>query len=419
MKKVLVRGPALSQSGYGEHTRFLLRSLKLEPNKFDVYLVCLNWGQTGWLHEDSEERRWLDSLVFKTHHHVQSGGHFDMSVQVSIPNEWERLAPYNVGVTAGIETNKAAPVWLERSNMMDKVITISKHSRDVLQETFYDGINQQTNQKMTLKCEVPVDIVHYPVKEDTPEDLNLDLDYDFNYLMVSQWGPRKNMENAVKWWVEENYDEEVGLVLKTSIKNNSIMDREHLSKELSRITKDTLPAGAKCKIYLLHGDLTEGQMQSLYTNPKIKALVTLTHGEGFGLPLFDAACRGLPIVAPAWSGHCDFLYIPQDNGKNKCMFADVNYDIGPVQDFAVWDGVVQKDSMWCHPHEGHYKMRLRQIRKSYSKWLKKAQALQEWVLEEFNSDKQHQLFADRVAEGISIEEDDWLAEIEDIVKEYE
>ena len=79
-----------------------------------------------------------------------------MSVQVSIPNEWERIAPYNIGVTAGIETTKVSPVWLERCNMMDKVITISSHSKQVLEGTVYEGVNRETGQPMTLKCEVPV-----------------------------------------------------------------------------------------------------------------------------------------------------------------------------------------------------------------------------------------------------------------------
>ena len=151
-------------------------------------------------------------------------------------------------------------------------------------------------------------------------------------------------------------------------------------------------------VYLLHGDLTEAQMQSLYTHKKVKALINLSHGEGFGLPIFDAACHGVPVIAPGWSGHCDFLYMPQKNGKKKAMFADVNYDIAPVQDFAVWDGVVQKDSMWCYPHEGHYKMRLRQVRKNYDSWKKRAKTLRNWVRKEFDSAKQHELFADLVYE---------------------
>jgi glycosyltransferase involved in cell wall biosynthesis len=418
IKKVIVRGPALSQSGYGEHTRFLLRSLRQCPDKFDIYLIPLNWGQTGWLHEDSEERNWMDEVIKKTLLHTNNGGQFDMSIQVSIPNEWDKLAPYNVGVTAGIETTKVAPVWLEKVNMMDKVVTISEHSKQVFESTTYQGTNRETGQQVLLKCDVPIDIVHYPVKEVESDDLELELEYKFNYLMVSQWGPRKNMENAIKWWIEENYDEKVGLVLKTSLKNNCIMDREHVTKNLKSIIEEISPSDMKCKIYLLHGDLSEGQMQSLYTNPKIKCLINLSHGEGFGLPLFDAACHGLPVITPGWSGQCDFLYMKQKNGKSKAMFADVNYDIAPVQDFAVWEGVIQKDSMWCYPHEGHYKIRLRQVRKGHGKWLKKAKVLQAWVLENFNSEKQHQLFADSVY-GEVIDVDSWLEELNTEIVEHE
>lgn len=417
-KTVVVRGPALTQSGYGEHTRFLLRSLRSQPDKFDIYLVAVNWGQTGWVSEDTEERRWMDEIILKTHQFTELGGQFDMSVQVSIPNEWERIAPYNVGVTAGIETTKVSPVWLERCNMMDKVVTISSHSKQVLEDTVYEGVNRETGQSMTLKCEAPVEVVHYPIKEEAFDHLEMDLECDFNYLMVSQWGPRKNLENSIKWWIEENYDEKTGLIIKTSLKNNSIMDREHVQKTLSSIVKQYLPEDAKCKIYLLHGDLTEAQMQSLYKNSKIKAFINLSHGEGFGLPIFDAARHGKPVIAPGWSGHCDFLYIPQKNGKKKAFFADVNYDLAPVQDFAVWDGVVQKDSMWCYPHEGHYKMRLRQVRKSYDKWIKKAKTLQKWVVEEFASEKQHQLFADSIY-GEAFDVESWLDSFSSELVEHE
>ena len=417
LKRVLVRGPALTQSGYGEHTRFLLRSLKENSDKFDVYLIAVGWGQTGWLSEDSEERKWIDEIILKTHHYAGSGGQFDMSVQVSIPNEWEQIAPYNIGVTAGIETTKVSPVWLERCNLMDKVVTISNHSKESLLNTVYQGVHRQTKQPMTLKCEAPVEIVHYPLKEVEIEELDLSLEYDFNYLMVSQWGPRKNIENAVKWWIEENYDEQVGLLLKTSLKNNSIMDREHVHKSLKTIIDTLMPDDAKCKVYLLHGDLSEGQIQSLYTNPKIKAFINLSHGEGFGLPIFDAACHGVPVIAPGWSGHCDFIYMPLKNGKKKALFADVNYDIAPVQDFAVWDGVIEKDSMWCYPHEGHYKMRLRQVRKSYDKWAKKAKTLQKWVQTEFSSNNQHKLFADTVY-GEEIDVESWLQELSEQITEH-
>ena len=111
-------------------------------------------------------------------------------------------------------------------------------------------------------------------------------------------------------------------------------------------------------------------MSGLYQHEKIKSFVTITHGEGFGLPLFEAAYYGLPIIAPAWSGHCDFLYGPVKNkktGKQKIrpLFARVEYTLQNVQKEAVWPGVVQADSMWCFADKNSYQSRLTDMHKNY------------------------------------------------------
>ena len=413
-KKIIVRGPCLTRSGYGEHARFALRSLRAKQDIFDIYVIPVNWGQTGWTSEDNEERRWLDERIKATSIYAQQGGKFDISLQVTIPNEWELLAPINIGVTAGIEATKVAAVWLEKANMMDKVITISEHSKWGFTNTTYQGQNSQTNEPMTLACNTPVEVVHYPVKTyKTLPELELNLDFDFNFIAVAQQGPRKNLENTIKWFVEENIDQKVGLVVKTFIKNGAIIDREHSKDMLSNIL-NKYPE-RKCKVYLLHGDLTDAEMHSLYVHPQIKAMVSLTHGEGFGLPLFEAAYSGLPVVAPGWSGQCDFLYAPFEGSKKKKggnkkhpYFAEVDYGIAPVQPSAVWPGVIEKDSQWCYPNEGSAKMKIRQIRKQYPKWKKKANALQSWVLENFQEEILYKRFADFVYKEEKFDVENWL-----------
>ena len=392
-KKILVRGPCLTRSGYGEHARFVIRSLKTREDVFDIYVIPVGWGKTGWIAEDNEERKWLDERIKATAIYMQQNGQFDISLQVTIPNEWEPLAPINIGVTAGIETTKVAPVWLEKANMMDKIITISEHSKWGFTNTKYQGQNSETGEPMTLTCNTPIEIVHYPVKTyDLLPELELKLDFDFNFLAVAQQGPRKNLENTIKWFVEENIDQKVGLVVKTFIKNGALVDREHTEKMLSAVISKY--PERKCKVYLLHGDLTDAEMHSLYIHPQIKAMVSLTHGEGYGLPLFEAAYSALPIIAPGWSGQCDFLYAPPEGskkkkGKNKKVpyFAEIDYGIAPVPPAAVWEGVIQEDSQWCYPEEGSYKMRLRQVRKQHPKWQKKAIALQSWILKNFEEQK--------------------------------
>ena len=101
-KKILVRGPALSQTGYGEQCRFALRSLKSREDLFDIYLLNIPWGGTNWIFEDSEERVWLDDLIIKTKPLLEQQQAnpqlplFDVSLQVTIPNELQRIAPKNI-----------------------------------------------------------------------------------------------------------------------------------------------------------------------------------------------------------------------------------------------------------------------------------------------------------------------------------
>ena len=386
-KSVVVRGPVLSQSGYGEHARLVLRALRTRESDVDIFIIPTGWGETGWLCEMNEERKWIDKRVIATNEFLEAKRQFDISVQVTIPNEWDRMAPINIGVTAGIESNK--------------VITISKHSKDGFMNAVFQGHNKETGQPMSLKMQTEVDVVGYPVKDYEESQIELELEHDFNYLAVAQWGPRKNLSKIIKWFVEENYDQEVGLVVKTSIKNNSIVDRSYAAQLIHDVLSDS-PKDRKCKIYLLHGDLTEQEMHAVYNHDKIKCLVSLTHGEGFGLPLFEAAYSGLPIIAPGWSGQCDFLFAPSrtKNKKKKNVlkpfFAKVDFTLGPVSEGSVWPGVIEKDTMWCYPSEGSYKLRLRQVRKEYDKWLERASYLKSWVRKEFNKDKIYSSLCDSI-----------------------
>ena len=284
MKKILVRGPALSRSGYGEQTRFALRALRENQDKFDIYLINTSWGATSWLTEDDEERRWVDSTLQKTILYSQQGGGFDLSLQITIPGEWEPVAPYNVGYTAGIETTKLSSAWLERTNAVDKIIVPSNHSKDVFETSSWAGVDPRTNQEFKLVCTKPVEVVNFPVKQVEPEKIDLQFDSKFNFLCVAQWGPRKNLEKTIEWFVEEFEDNpEVGLVLKAQLAKNCLIDRRHCTARLNSLLSRY--PDRQCKVYLLHGAMTEGEMTSLYTHPTIKAIVSTTHGEGFGLPL--------------------------------------------------------------------------------------------------------------------------------------
>ena len=420
-KKIFLKGPLLTRSGYGEQSRFALRSLRSREDLFEIFIQPLQWGKTSWTPEMDEERIWIDQTIEKTIAYIQQGGKFDISLQVTIPNEFENHAPINIGYTAGIETTKAAHQWIQKINEMDRIITTSSHSKKVLEETQYHAQDTQTGQQFILKAQTPIEFVNYPVKTyDNIPELELNVSTSFNFLAVAQFGPRKNLLNTIKWFIEEFRDEDVGLVVKSNISKNCLMDRSRLNAELTNFLRQQ--GERQCKVYLLHGDLTDAEMHSLYRNPQINAFVSLPHGEGFGLPIFEAAYSGLPVVATGWSGQLDFLI----DAEGREEFYNVAFDLQPVQPEVVWDGVLVKDSMWAFPREGSAKG---QMRKCYENMtdsdlsgveMINLERITKNLQERFSEQGQYQKFVSLFDEYEATQDsDDWLREVADIVKEYE
>jgi glycosyltransferase involved in cell wall biosynthesis len=354
-KKILLKAPILTRSGYGEQSRFALRALRSREDLFDIYIQPLTWGQTSWVNIISEERDWIDQKIEKTISFIQEGQHFDATLQVSIPNEWQELSPLDIGYTAGIETTKVAHQWIEAGNKMKRIIVVSDHSKNIYENTVYDAHNEQTGETVPLKLTKEVTAVNYPAKTyENLEQIEMQLDYDFNFVCVAQAGPRKNLMNTIKWFVEEFHDDSVGLIVKTNIAKNCLMDREVSFNQLVQPLNKEFP-DRKCKVYLLHGDMTDEEMHAMYTHPKVRAAVSFTHGEGFGLPLFEAAYMGIPVIAPGWSGQCDFLF--DNNRKEK--FYNVSFDINAIPEAVLWEGVLIKESGWCYPRETSAKEKMR------------------------------------------------------------
>jgi len=417
-KKILFKAPLLTRSGYGEQSRFALRALRSRPDLFEIFVQPLQWGQTSWISEQDQETSWINHTIEKTIAFIQHGGVFDASIQVTIPNEWEKIAPVNIGFTAGMETTQVAPEWIQKGNEMDKILVVSNHSRDIYRASVYIATHNETGQQQELRLQTPVATTNYPVKDHgTPAELEVNLHHDFNFLTMAQFGPRKNLPNTVKWFVEEFHDEEVGLVVKTNIAKNCLMDREKLFHDMKNMLKGFFPE-RKCKVYLLHGDMTDKEIHSLFEKPEIKAYLTLTHGEGFGLPIFEAAYTGIPVVAPGWSGQLDFL-INKTSGKSE--FYNVEYDIQPIPEDAVWDGVIIKESMWAYPREHSAKQ---QMRRCYADLTsdRRAQTMDNvknhvaYLQEMFSEEKQYALMVSEICDSLNV----WPeAPADDIVLEFE
>jgi len=385
MLKVLMKAPALSMSGYGEQARFLLRSIR-HRDDIDLYLVDIPWGKSNQICKNTDEFQWIREMAIKTGlaHSNNPDMTYDVSLQVTIPNEWENIAPVNIGYTAGIECDRVSPLWIQKANQMSKILTISEHSKLVFTSTKYEILNQDEEVVDVLELKTPIESVNYSIRNTIPsEEFELELDTKFNFLTMAQFGPRKNLKLLIDSFVKQFHDNsDVGLVVKTHILNPSICDKSRTKNMLNSILSKY--PKRECKIYLLHGEMTENELASLYQHKDIGAFVSTTHGEGFGLPLFESVCNGLPVIVPGWSGHMDFLQIPSRG--NKVFFRNIPFQLAEVGEDAIWESVIEKGSLWAHVKESDVMTAMRDVYRNHKSYKRLARDLKEHVLGNFKED---------------------------------
>ena len=393
-KSILVVGPALSRSGYGEQTRFALRCLATRPELFDVYIENIPWGKTGWIDNNHPEREYIDSKIVELGK-KEKDFRADLSLQVTIPNEFKIYSPINIGYTAAVETDRVDHNWLISSNMMNGLIVVSQHAANSFKNT---KSATETDNLITLN--VPLTVVNYSYEDHPPADLDLSgIKTEFNFLAVAQISHRKDIYNTIKWFLEEfEEDSDVGLILKVYSKNCSMIDRYRTLNKIKTFM-GAITEKAQCKVYLLHGDLSPGQMAALYKNKKINAFITTAHGEGFGLPIFEAATNAIPVLSPDCGGQRDFLYAPRkkrEKGKLvrkvKACFIKLGHKVGPVAKEAIWPEVINADAQWAHVEGNSCKKSMRKIRENPGIYHSQAKDLAKNIKEKFSFEQKSQEF---------------------------
>jgi len=318
-KTVIVSCPVDTYSGYGARGRDVVKAF-YELGKYDVRVLPQRWGDTPWGFIDDHEEEWgfLNPLLItpETGQLPQP----DIWVQITIPNEFMPQGKFNIGITAGIESNLAPADWLAGCNRMNLVLGSSKHTIDVLKASRWEQKDNRTGQTqpVAINQDLPMDILfegfNEKIYKKTTEKLDLpEIKEQFCFLFTGMWiqgdygHDRKNIGVMIKTFLEtfKNKQKQPALILKTSVGSASYSSRQQILKKINNIKaqiKGKLP-----KIYLIHGDLTDEEMNQLYNHPQVKCMVSATKGEGFGRPLLEFTQTKKPIIASGWSGHVDFL----------------------------------------------------------------------------------------------------------------
>ena len=370
----IISSPFDTYSGYGARSRDLIKAI-VETDKYNVRLLSQRWGATPFgFCENNPEWNFLLNLILPNNQIPKVP---EIWAQVTIPSEFQPIGKYNIGFTAGIETNIAPADWIEGMNRMDLNIVSSEHSKTIFENSTFEKRNSQTNNlEGVIKLEKPVKVLFEGVNTDiykvinTPCSLDFNIKEDFAYLFVGHWmqgelgEDRKNVGLLVKAFYEtfKNKTKKPALILKTSQVGSSYMDREEILRKI-KLIKKTVNSKNLPNVYLLHGEFTDEEMNEIYNHSKVKAMVSLTKGEGFGRPLLEFTLSKKPLLTTGWSGQMDFLN-PEFTNLIQGQLTNVHQSAANQ-----W---LIPESQWFSPDHGQVGSYLKDIFENYKNYTEKS-----------------------------------------------
>jgi len=365
--------PIDTYSGYGARSRDIVKAI-IELDKYDVKIMPQRWGSTpmGFI-KNNPEWEFLANHVLQT---PQLPAQPEIWMQITVPNEFQPVGKYNIGCTAGIETTVAPAEWVEGCGRMNLILGSSEHTIKVLKESKFEKRDQQTNQTVGIvEWKGDSEVIFEGANTETykPAKSTFDLSNvkeEFAYLFVGHWmqghlgEDRKNVGLLVKAFYEtfKNKAKKPALILKTSTVGSSYMDRDELIKRIQAI-KATVKSTNLPNVYLLHGEFTDVEMNEIYNHSKVKAMVNLTKGEGFGRPLLEFSLVNKPIITTNWSGHIDYL-----NPEFTTLLPGQMTKVHP----SAANNMLLQDAEWFSVDTGHVGSYLRDVFENYKKYAENA-----------------------------------------------
>jgi glycosyltransferase involved in cell wall biosynthesis len=358
MRTVVIASPVATQSGYGHHAREVIANLIEQRSKeWDIKLLSLPWGHTPFTYPIPAE--WNQRII-----PLPLTSQPDIWVQITVPNEFQAVGKYNIGVTAGTEGDICPEKWIDNLNAMQLVIVPSEFTKQVFINT-----SQKHNKPITTKIEVIPEYFDesvYTNNVQTKLEILDQIPESFAFLSVGHWlqgqigEDRKNISGLIHCFFNtyKNQKDAPVLILKSSGATYSVMDRMEIENKIEQI-RDMFGDAKLPNVYLLHGDLADEEMNMLYNHPKVKAMVSFTKAEGFGRPLLEFSTTGKPIIAPHYSGQADFL--------KKDFICALPGGMTDIHSSAQNDFLIN-EAKWFTPDYGYASKMFKEVQKNYKKW---------------------------------------------------
>lgn len=402
---VVFQSAFITRSGYGMWSLDLAKSLLryCKKNDFDLKMISTQWGgcskrDIDELVKDPEAKELLDRIVRESLTRQP-----DLYFHVSIPSEFTPHGKFNIGITAGIESTLAAPLFMEGMNRMNVNLVPSSFNVDVFKATEYTKKNPNGTTE-PLKLSKPIEVLPWGINTNIYKKTNekissieeefLKIPETFGFLFSGQWsgGNINSDRKAIGHLIEtflltfKNMENPPFLMLKVNGAQISAVDRNECITKLNDISNMVKHSGQNIKlppVYIMYGELSDIEMNALFNHEKIKVNVSFTHGESWGMSGLTGTVVGKPTILSKWSGHLDYL---------NPEFADFfEGSLGDVPNEALNDWFV-KESKWFNVDKQKAGEKMKWYFENYDSTLEKAEKLRLENISKFSIEEMDKQF---------------------------
>lgn len=298
--QVIINAPVHAYSFYGMKSRELIKAIRILRPEWEVKVYNYNEDKVRNDFVDNE----IETLIVSP-----DQSRPDLWIQVGHPAGYGRRGVRNIGVTYSFDFEPIDKFILGCDNM-DWIVTYSKYSMDTIQK-----FEKKIDENNSIKVITPVIILPEYSSIASDEELMKNNDNDFlqniqtewNFLVDGYWETTdpiifggKNKDNI--GFITNNFlsvfsntDMNVGLILKVHGDIPSTLDRMNLEKKLNDFRENI--KGNPAKLYLINGDLSLEDTWKLYSDPKIKAMISIPQrSDSAQTEIEFAFSTGKPII---------------------------------------------------------------------------------------------------------------------------
>lgn len=353
--KVAYLGPLKDYSGYGEANRHAVAALYTAG--VDVIGKLVSYSQ------ESADFGNIGALVNDL---CEKEGEYRIKILHTTPDQYQRYmepGKYHVGHFFW-ETDKVPADFAAGLNLMDEIWTGSEANAEALRK---GGVTKQvhvfpqaieTDREWPVKYEIP----EFPAK-------------NFLFYSIFEWTDRKNPEALLNaYWEEFEGQEDVGLVIKTYFRNFTMQNRHMIRREI-----EAMKAKSKVKKFppvFLYMDLMDRQ-QITRLHRTGDCYVSPHRGEGWGIPIVEAALAGNPVITTTYGGAAEWMV------RHNAIIG-LDYLLVPLKGMEHASKWYSPDQQWADPDYQALKVNMRLAFSDEKIQEKFGSAGKKYVLDNFN-----------------------------------